>query len=439
MKKVQLVFLLLAFGSLFSLSSCLKKNYDSPPDLTGYDPMIPCNMTIAQLKAKMATVTTTQVIDSDWTVYGIVNADDRSGNFYKQINIEDSTGGITILIDAYSLYTKYPVGRKVYVHLKGMYFGYYAKLPQLGGIPDNTGSLSNIPATVIDNYIVRANFPNAVPNTHFTDLTQLKATNFSMLNRLVTIDNVEVATSDMGKPYAQLPSIASGTSINIEDCSGNTITLRTSGYANFQPLTVPSGKGTITAIYTTYNATPQLIIRDTSDLTFYGKRCDGSSGNTQYLLNDGFSDLSNWNAVSVTGAQVWSIAQYGNPKPCATMSGYSGGNFANEDWLITKNAIDLNGFTTISLSFETASKYSGNALECYISTNYTGTGLPSTATWTLLPATYDQSNAFTFTPSGSIDLSAYKGQKVYIAYKYTSTTSAASTWELDNVKITAQP
>lgn len=429
MKKFQLFIVLFAAAALVTICSCLKKDYDSPPDTSGYDPALPVNMTIAQLKAKMP-VSGTTLIDSNWTVYGIVNADDRSGNLYKQINIEDSTGGITILIDNYNLYTKYPVGRKVYVNLKGLYYGYYAKLPQLGRAVDNTGSLSGIPGTSADSFVVRANYPNEVPVHKFSGLSLLETVNLSMVNRLVEISDVQVASGDLGSPYAQLPTIASGTSITLEDCSGNNIVIRTSGYANFQALTVPGGKGTITALYTVYNSTPQLVIRDTNDLKFYGTRCDGSSGNTQYLINEPFTDLSGWNAVSVKGTEVWAIGQYGHPKPCATMSGYSGGNHENEDWLISKQ-LDLNGFTNIALSFESAAKYSGNALECYISSDYTGTGAPGTATWTLIPATYDQSNNFTFTPSGPIDLSAYKNKKVYIAFKYTSTTSAASTWEID--------
>ncbi len=435
MRKLTLLIPVLIAGFALTISSCLKKDYDSPPDVSGYDPNLPVNMTIAQLKAKMPT-SGAQLIDSDWTIYGIVNADDRSGNLYKQINIEDSTGGITILIDAYSLYTKYPVGRKVYVKLKGLYYGFYAKLPQLGATPDRTGSLSNIVSTAVDQYIVRANYPNEVPVYKFSGLSSLKAVNPSMVQRLVEISDVQVASGDLGNTYSDA---AGATSVNIEDCSGNVIVLRTSNYASFQGFKLPGGKGTITALYTVYNSTPQLVIRDTNDVKFYNNRCDGSSGNTQYLLSDGFTDLSKWNPVSVQGAEVWSIAQYGNPKPCALMSGFAGGNQANEDWLITKNALDLNGFNTITLNFETASKYSGNALECYISTDYSGTGSPAAAHWSLLPANYDQSGNFVFTPSGNVDLSAYKGQKVYIAFKYTSTTSAAANWEVDNVKVAAQP
>lgn len=438
MKKIYIAFVMSLVASA-TLFSCLKQDYQAPPDASTVDPGLPVNITIADLKTYFAGSPSAVAVDSDWTIYGIVTADDRSGNFYKQITIEDSTGGITIQIDGTSLYAKYPIGRKLYVKLKGLYYGFYNKLPQIGYVTDNGGSTSGIPSTLVDNFIVRANYPNTVPITKFDGLSQLKSVNNDMLNRLVQIDNVEVISDDLSKTYAQSSSIASGTSITLQDCDGNTIILRNSAYADFQSLALPKGKGSIIALYTTYNADPQLVIRDTTDVNMRDTRCDGSSANTTFLLDEGFTTLSDWNAQSVTGDQVWTTATYGDPKPCAYMSGYANSVYnANEDWLISKE-LDLTvGYTQVSLQFETATKYSGNKLECYISTDYSGTGLPATATWTLLPATYDETNAFTFTSSGVIDLSSYVNKKVHIAFKYTSTASAAASWELDNVKVSAE-
>lgn len=43
-----------------------------------------------------------------------------------------------------------------------------------------------------------------------------------------------------------------------------------------------------------------------------------------------------------------------------------------------------------------------------------------------------------FVSSGDIDLSAYKGQNIYIAFEYSSTTAKASTWEIKNVAIASK-
>ena len=135
---------------------------------------------------------------------------------------------------------------------------------------------------------------------------------------------------------------------------------------------------------------------------------------------------------------MWTPSSYGNPSYCATISGYAGGNKNNEDWLISPS-IDFTGKTTGKLVFDTATKYTGNSLQVYISTNYTS-GAPSTATWTLVPATFAPVNSgFVWINSGAVNISSYAANQsnVRVAFKYTSTTSAAATWELDNVLITA--
>ena len=250
--------------------------------------MLPVNVTIKQLKTLMPSSGSPKLIDSNWTIYGIVTADDRSGNFYKQINIEDSTGGITILINQNSLYTKYPVGRKVYVKLKGLYYGFYGGLPQLG-IIDN-GSMGQIPATVTDNFIVRASYPHTIKTDTLT-LAALASPNTAYLNRLVTIRDVEFMDNELGTTYAADPNTSSqsGTNRSIHSCSGSgSIIVRTSNYANFRDVKIPGGKGTITGIYTVFNGDAQLVIRDTNDVRFRGLRCDGTTGN--YLFSEGFND-----------------------------------------------------------------------------------------------------------------------------------------------------
>lgn len=432
MKRILLAaFGVLTIGALAGISSCVKKDFDAPPDNSNYDPNLKVTHTIAQLQAMSQGV----AIDSDVVVAGIVVMDDRSGNYYKKMVIQDSTGGIEIIIDQYNLYNDYPVGRKVYIKCKGLFLGNYGQNLQLGYTPDQTGTLSNIPSVLVSDFIVKANYPNpVVPDT--VTLSQLASPNGAKkyLNTLVAIKKAEFAEDFVNIPYAQLASLASATNLTVNDCSGGTITMRNSGYAKFQPYLTPSGNGVLVGIYTRYNTTPQLYIRDTSDVQFYGDRCDGSTPGSQIFV-DGFTNLNNWTVVSVTGDQKWAIANYGNPKPCATMTGYqSGTNYANEDWMISKK-LDLNGYSTITFTFESAGKYSGNQLQCYISEDYSGSGAPAAANWTLLPATYDASGNFQFTSSGNIDLSAYKNKQVYIAFKYTSTSSAAATWEIDNVKV----
>lgn len=427
------LFFSLIILSAVSFSACLKKDFDSPPDKTSYDPNLAVTKTIAAL---LQMGTDNVQITTDEVIYGVVTADDRSGNFYKQIVIQDSTGGVILLLEANNLYNDYPIGRKIYVKCKGLYLGNYNKLPQLGYVPDNTGSLSSIPAGLLGDFIVKANYPNTVtPVT--VDLASVTTVNTALLNRLITIDNVEFAANSAGQSYAQPASLSSGTDRTIEDCNSNTMILRTSGYSNFQPFLTPKGKGSITAIYTCYKSTPQLIIRDTSDVKFNSDRCAGS---IIPIMKKDFEDNSitsgGWVIKNVTGNVNWVTNSVGanSGKSYGQCTNFSGGsNTACETWLIS-TSVDLSTSANPVFSFLNAWKYTGPTMEVFISTDYDGTSEPSSATWTKLSPTLSSGN-FAWVNSGDISLSAYKNANVRVAFKYTGTGSSGSTWEIDDITI----
>jgi hypothetical protein len=143
-----------------------------------------------------------------------------------------------------------------------------------------------------------------------------------------------------------------------------------------------------------------------------------------------------WKTISVSGEEVWGFgATFGiGGTPCAMMSGYaSGASHANEDWLISPQ-LNMTNYTNEILLFQSATKYTGNVLEVKISTDYNGSGDPNSATWNDLQCTLSAGN-FAWTSSGIIDIEEYATTNAYIAYKYTSTDSESSTWELDDIKV----
>ncbi len=143
----------------------------------------------------------------------------------------------------------------------------------------------------------------------------------------------------------------------------------------------------------------------------------------------------NWTPVSVIGDQVWNRENtfgVGNT-PCASMSGYSGAPFENEDWLISPS-LDLDNYINEYISFQNAKNYTGNDLELKVSTDYSGSGDPNSGTWTTLTFTMSP-GSWAWTPSGEVDLSGYNGSAVYVAFKFTSTSAASATWEVDEIEI----
>jgi len=150
-------------------------------------------------------------------------------------------------------------------------------------------------------------------------------------------------------------------------------------------------------------------------------------------FEDGFGD---WQLVSITGAEEWVIdTEHGvGGSNCAKCSGFVWPDaFENEDWLISP-AMNFDNYTSETLNFYNAVGYDGAPLEAMISNDYDGSD-PLSATWTDLPYV-SSPDFFVWTSSGDIDISNVDGTAVYIAFKYTSTTSDAATWEVDDIFIT---
>ena len=97
----------------------------------------------------------TENITTDDIIEGVVIANDSSGNFYKQIIIEDSTAGIAINIDDYNLYTAYPVGRNVFIKLNGLILYDDNRLISIGGSKDANNNINPIAAPLKNQYVIK--------------------------------------------------------------------------------------------------------------------------------------------------------------------------------------------------------------------------------------------------------------------------------------------
>jgi hypothetical protein len=278
MKKILFSAIVLISISMLTITSCVKQKFDAPPDASNIDPNLTVNSNIWYLKNTLYTGQPT-LIDTDLTISGIVIADDRSGNFYKQIVIQDTSSGIAVLLGRNSLYTDYPIGRKIYIKCKGLYIGEYNGFVQLGYLPDNSNSLSDIPTNLITKYVVKANYPNVVTPriVSIPEILTVNATNKKWIGTLLQLDSVEIALNEVGTPYADDASISSGSNRTIIDCAKEKLILRNSGYSSFRNYLLPSGKGPLTAVFSVFGKDAQFLIRDTNDLKLYGPRCTSNA------------------------------------------------------------------------------------------------------------------------------------------------------------------
>lgn len=73
-------------------------------------------------------------------IRGQVISSDVSGNLYRELYIQDETGGIDLKLGKSSLYSDYRLGQWLYVYCDGLTLGAYNGMPQLGMAPDNTST-----------------------------------------------------------------------------------------------------------------------------------------------------------------------------------------------------------------------------------------------------------------------------------------------------------
>ena len=90
------------------------------------------NTTILELKKLYTTPGTPVTISDDIVIGGQVISEDRSGNVYKSLYIQDETGGIELKIGKNGLYNDYKLGQWVYVKCSGLTLGAYNGMVQLG-------------------------------------------------------------------------------------------------------------------------------------------------------------------------------------------------------------------------------------------------------------------------------------------------------------------
>ena len=148
--------------------------------------------------------------------------------------------------------------------------------------------------------------------------------------------------------------------------------------------------------------------------------------------NDGGFKVHNVSDGGAPGA-IWT---YDSKYKYWKATGYiKGKNYATESYLISPE-IDLTAANNPQLSFDAALNYLKGAdasavLGVKVSKDYTGDY--ATATWGNVEVpNWPAGNSWDMVNTGDIDLSKFKGEKIHIALKYTSTDKGGTTWEMNN-------
>lgn len=419
MKTIQHNILLTLAVLAFAFTAC-KKEIEYPPVKE-----LPVGniINIEQLRSFYTAFDTT--IYDDYSFYGVITADDVTGNIYKELYVQDETNAIKLELTSSA---NFYIGDRVRVAIKGATVRRDRDMLVLDSIDPSTA--------IIKQEANKDLTPEVVTIDSIIDI-DVWASKYQ--GKLVQIDNVEFDCADACKTWADAIGQRDENRLLI-DTAGNSLVVRSSGFSTFAGENLPFGRGSIIGVVSQYNSTVQLTIRNPNEFVMVGSRLSACAPCPAFSYVKDFEDESitsgGWSEQNVSGSINWEASDQGShPSFYGRISNYvNSNNIACETWLISP-AFDLSNTTNPELSLTSDVNYSGPALEVYATTNYTGDA--TTTTWTQLSVPLDPDNSGwnTFYPSGPVSLSAYKNAGVRIAFKYVGTASSGQTCEIDDFKI----
>ena len=272
------VFYLLLTPVSLLLLSCMDNDWDIPGtdgSEYGNQAVTETNLvSIAQLKQKYATV----IYNGSYVQFteptqikGVVTGNDVQGNIYNQIAIEDGTGSMIICVAQGGMFGQLQVGREIVVELQDLYIGSYGQQPEIGTPYTNKNGrtyVSRMPRSLWQSHFKMLGMKSASP-TEF-DKTMLGNGDYMKENcgRLMTIKGVKFQGANGKKVFAADKDKDAANSVNrsLQGISSNQLVVRTSTYADFANKSMPQGEVDITGIFTRYNNTWQVLIREESDI-----------------------------------------------------------------------------------------------------------------------------------------------------------------------------
>ncbi len=294
-KYLKLFLMTLALG--LTATSCMDDDWKDPTGDTpafGNNNLVEGNVvSIEQLKKDYdltadkvnSLINDTMRIANGVQIKGVVTGHDVEGNLYNEISVDDGTAGIIICIAQGGLCGQLQIGQEILIDLGGLYIGAYRSQPQIG-VPYTSTSASGQKSTY-PSRIARADWQNrfkllgapdaskAQPLTF--DVSKVKDQNYvySMSGRLVKASFVSFDKAD-GKttfaPEDEGKTTGFGVMRSFYGYTTNEFGIRTSCYADFAAMPLPSGNLNVTGVLTCYkssdryDATVQLLLRQYSDI-----------------------------------------------------------------------------------------------------------------------------------------------------------------------------
>lgn len=428
------------------------------------------NKTVVEI-FNQATTNATQYTAND-VIEGYVVSSDQGGNFYKTLYLVNADGskGFSVQINKTDLYVDYPVGKKVFVKLNGLYTQIRSNTLQIGALFN--GNVGQIDGASIGQYIAKGCEQKTEAELTNTLLLS-NAISDANIGKLIELDAVQFNDAAVGDKYYDAANVIGGqTNHIITDAQGNTVIFRTSSFAEYADLVVPGNSGKIKGILTKFNSDYQFIARRTSDINLTGARFTvGGGGNPNpgqsataiggtnivyaTSLNETFESyatqptgtvnytpgqyttFTNYVNDAVSGPRYWGMAAFSGNK-YIQMSAHNTNSNAKTYFIIPVN---FTGGRT--LQFKTKDGFNnGNVLKVYWSTAYTPNAnitqsMLNDITGSFVIASGSTSGyATNYTSSGNpVSIPATGNGFIIFEYNGTHPSGATTTMQLDDIVI----
>lgn len=185
-------------------------------------------------------------------IRGEVISTDRSGEFHQRLIIQDSTGGISIMIAHNRLYSLHSRGDILRVEARGLTLGGYGRSTRLGG----EGEDEQVAPLSLGEWNAHHKRVGVSPQLKITPLTiaTIGAENIATLALFEGVRFVEA-----GEVWAEEKNATSRHIIDLNNPT-DTLQVRLSGYSDFHTLTIPEGRCSVVGVVDYFNDHYQLLI-----------------------------------------------------------------------------------------------------------------------------------------------------------------------------------
>jgi hypothetical protein len=467
MKTIKFLKLISLLAVLLFITSCVEDDDFDTPNVIVTDPGLTANATFNNMVSRYLQavsdgdqIAEIRLDESPIIIEGYVISSDRSGNFFEELIIQNTTDdsstaadprlGFRVEINVRSLSDTYEVGRKVYIKMNGLAIGEAHGTYVIGKA--NGNDIGQMEEFEYRDFVIRGTeVATLTPKVlAIGDLTGADE------NTLVQFSDMQFHRNEIALSYAGEPSDNFDGFRVLESCvDGGTISLQTSTFADFKSLQVSQNQGAIKGVFTRDfgDDINVLVINSTNDISFNNtERCDpdilectGPTSSAFTVFEEDFQTITNeaqldplgWTNVNVNGGGERFEDSSFSGNRYMKISAFGTGENPLEAWLVTPT-INLDSTTEEELTFDISSNFeTGKVLSVFITDNFTGD--PTTTEWTILDANVPTGGGgFGSFVSSTINISCLDGD-VHVAFKYLGAAGGAETrYHIDNVKVTGQ-